>query len=176
MTAKLARRGLRVPSEYAADPLDSLWVRDIATAKVVTLRGDMTLKEMRHWVAAGAPGSGHTGFPIVTPEGYLMGVLTRRDLLPLGRAAHPESTRLEELLRRPPVVVYDDCTLRDATDHMVRHDVGRLPVISRHDSGKIVGIITRSNILAAQRSRLMEMERAAATVRLPGMGRNEPRA
>ncbi|MCC6659890.1 MAG: chloride channel protein [Phycisphaerales bacterium] len=176
MTAKLARRGLRVPNEYAADPLDSLWVRDIAAPNVITLRADMTLAEVRRWVAAGSPGSGHTGFPIITPEGYLMGVLTRRDLLPLGREPHPEGTRLEELLRRPPVVVYDDCTLRDATDHMVRHDVGRLPVISRLDTGRIVGIITRSNILAAQRSRLMEMERAAATVRLPRMGRNEPRA
>ncbi len=47
MTEKLARRGLKVPSEYHADPLDHLWVKDVATPKVVTLKGGQTLGEVR---------------------------------------------------------------------------------------------------------------------------------
>jgi H+/Cl- antiporter ClcA len=155
MTEKLARRGVRVPSEYHADPLDHLWVRDIAASAVVTLPASRPLAEVRAWIASGAPGSAHTGFPIVADEGYLMGVLTRRDLLGAGEAG---DVRLRELIRRPPVVVYDDLTLRDAVDHMVRHDVGRLPVVSRQDPRRIVGIITRSNILSAHRRRVMEAE------------------
>jgi H+/Cl- antiporter ClcA len=165
MTEKLARRGLRVPSEYHADPLDNLWVRSIATEQVVTLPASRSLGEVRRWIGANAPGSGHTGFPIIGDEGYLVGVLTRRDIL----GAAPDAGVLRDLIRRPPVIVYDDCTLREAVDHMVNHDVGRLPVVKRDDPGRVVGIITRSNILAAHRKRLRETERVERHLSLKGM-------
>jgi CBS-domain-containing membrane protein len=64
------------------------------------------------------------------------------------------------------VVVYDNSSLREAADHMVRHGVGRLPVITR--AGKLVGMITRSDLLGAHGRRLKEMhELAAPTVRVP---------
>jgi CBS domain-containing protein len=88
----------------------------------------------------------------VDETGLLVGVLTRRDLL----ADRPGSTPLRELLRRPPVIVYEDSTLHDALNHLVNHDVGRLPVVPRDRRGTVVGIITRSNILAAYRRRLDE--------------------
>ena len=37
MTEKIARRGVRVPAEYAADFLDQVLVRDCASRDVVTL-------------------------------------------------------------------------------------------------------------------------------------------
>ena len=157
MTEKIARRGIRVPTEYTADTLDRLWVRDVATKGAVTLRADQTLGETRRWIASGTTGSGHTGFPIVDEGGVLVGVLTRRDFLGIH---HPDSRALGELLRRPPVIVYDDCTLHDALNHMVNHDVGRLPVVRRGERGHVVGIITRSNILSAYRRRLDETTRA----------------
>lgn len=166
MTEKLARRGLRVPNEYIADPLDAQWVRDVASKGVVSLPAARTVGEVRSWIASGAEGSNHTGYPIIGDEGYLLGVLTRRDFLEVGPNPVPGDTPLGDLFRRPPVIVYDDCTLRDAVDHMVRHDVGRLPVVRRDDPGQVVGIITRGNILAAQRARLMDMERARRSIRL----------
>jgi len=68
------------------------------------------------------------------------------------------STKIGELVRRPPIIVYDDLTLRDAADHMVNHDVGRLPVMRRENPGKVIGIVTRSDLLSAQRRRLDEMK------------------
>jgi H+/Cl- antiporter ClcA/CBS domain-containing protein len=167
MTEKLARRGLRVPSEYHADPLDHLWVKDAATRTVVTLRGGQTLGEVRKWIASGGAGSAHTGYPVMGEEGYLIGVLTRRDLLFSPQAPHADSVTLSRLIRRPPVIVYSDCTLRDAVDHMVRHDVGRLPVVTREEPGMVVGIITRSSVLASHRAELEKRERDEASIRLP---------
>jgi predicted transcriptional regulator len=102
----------------------------------------------------------------------LIGVLTRRDLLDPTRA--PDQ-RLGELIRRPPVLVYDDSTLRDAADHMANHDIGRLPVVERGKLGKVVGIITRSDLLFAHRRRLEEHSQAKRSVRLwrRGRGSNE---
>ena len=55
--------------------------------------------------------------------------------------------------------MYDDCTLRDAADHMVNHDIGRLPVIDR-ETRRVIAMITRSDLLAAHRQRLREMQEA----------------
>ena len=128
MTEKLARRGTRVPAEYAADFLDTILVRDVASTSLTVLRGDHTLKSTRVWLASAAQGASHQGFPIINESGHLLGVLTRRNLLD---PAADESAVLHTLLRRPPTVVFDDSTLREAADHMVNHDIGRLPVMSQ---------------------------------------------
>lgn len=171
MTERLARRGVRVPNEYYPDPLAHLWVRDVQTREVVVLMESQTLAEVQRWIASGAPGSRHTGFPIIGDNGYLIGVLTRRDLVDPGTVVVTDAP-LGTLIRRPPIIVYDDCTLRDAVDHMVNHDVGRLPVVRRDQPGQVVGIITRSTVLAAHRGRLREMERNEPHLRMPGWTRN----
>jgi CBS-domain-containing membrane protein len=53
------------------------------------------------------------------------------------------------------VIVYDDNTLRDAADHMVRHEIGRLPVIER-STGRLMAVVTRSDLLGAHRRRLRD--------------------
>jgi H+/Cl- antiporter ClcA len=47
MTEKIARRGVRVPSEYAADYLDQVTVGAVCTREVYSLRAHQTLGEMR---------------------------------------------------------------------------------------------------------------------------------
>ena len=44
--------------------------------------------------------------------------------------------------------VYDDCTVRQAADHMVNHNIGRLPVVLRNEPTRLIGIVTRSDILS----------------------------
>ncbi len=106
---------------------------------------------------------------MINGQKRLVGVVTRRDLLGAGS---PEAA-VGAMVRRPPVVVYDDCTLREAADHMVRHDVGRLPVLRREagpkgGNGELAGIITRSDVLKAHLRRMREtQEPAAPTVSLP---------
>ncbi len=137
MTEKLARRGVRVPAEYAADPLDLIPVASACSSDVVTLRADQTLDEARRIQTS------HQGFPVIDEAGNLIGVVTRRSFL----NDLPGHTRIGTLITRPPAVVFLDNSLRDAADHMVREDIGRLPVVSREDPRRIVGIITRSDLL-----------------------------
>ena len=53
-------------------------------------------------------------------------------------------------------VIYLDNSLREAADHMVRENVGRLPVVERHNPRHVVGFITRSDLLRAHERRLAE--------------------
>lgn len=169
MTEKIHRRGVRVPIEYAADFFDQLIVAEVASKNVIQLRAQDTLGTARSWLSSGEPGSSHQGFPVCDENGNLVGVLTRRDLLGTDQ---PLDKRLCDLIRRPPVVVYHDCTLREAADHMVNHDIGRLPVVSRDDRRRLVGMITRSDLLSAHRRRLGEHVPEPA-LPLPQLGRGK---
>ncbi len=150
MTEKIARRGVRVPDEYAPDFLDHVLVGEMASRTVVSLRADQSVEEVRSRMDSEREGLTHQGFPVLDDNGVLAGVLTRKRLLAREVAV---SARVGSLINRPPVVVYHDCTLREAADHMVRHDIGRLPVLDRR-TRKLVGFITRSDLLRAHRKRL----------------------
>jgi chloride channel protein, CIC family len=153
MTERLARRGTPVRTEYAADYLDQLLVRDHAAGNVVTLGGQQTLGEVRRWMADGTGGASHQGFPVLDKAGGLIGVVTRRDLTDPNVG---DEAPVGSLIKRPPVIIFDDNTLRQAADHMVRARVGRLPVVSRTAPRQVVGILSRSDLLEAHEDRLEE--------------------
>jgi CBS domain-containing protein len=151
MTEKLARRGTSIRAEYAADHLAHVMVRDVATRDVVTLGTDDALSAVREWITSGAGDTTHQGFPVLDEAGLLAGVVTRRDLLD---PKHEGTRRVRDVLRRPPVVVFEDSTLRDAADQMVVERVGRLPVVRRDATRHLVGIVSRSDLLSAHGRRL----------------------
>ena len=151
MTEKIARRGVRVPGEYTADFLEQVAAGLCASRPVVTLKAEDLLEAVRSWIATRGPGTTHQGFPVVDGAGQLVGVVTRRDLLDDGV---PAGVRVRDLIRRPVAVVFEDNSLREAADHMVYEGVGRLPVVSRAAPRVPVGILTRSDLLAAHKRRL----------------------
>jgi len=156
MTERLARRGTPVITEYAADFLARSLVRDHASAAVVTLSATQSVQETLAWLQQpGAPG--HQGFPLLGLDGTLAGVITRRDLM----NAAADGQVLNDLVRRPPLVVSGHHSLREAADIMVRGKVGRLPVVAEDGSGRVVGILTRSDLLEAHERRLDETGRIA---------------
>jgi CBS domain-containing protein len=153
MTEKIARRGGRVLAEYSADYLDQVVVKDAATREVVALSADDTLASVRAWFGSGEPGTEHRGFPVEDDNGNLTGVVTRRDIFD---AEAPETWQLRQIIKRPLAIVFEDNSLREAADHMVRERVGRLPVVIRERPHRVTGWLTRSDILDAHRQRLAD--------------------
>lgn len=157
MTERLARRGTPVITEYSADYLARLLVRDHASEDVATLSALQTVDAARTWLARDDAPS-HQGFPVVDLDGRVVGVLTRRDL---HDASVDGNAPLQALVHRPPLVVSSHHSLREAADIMVRAKVGRLPVVDEDGSGRLVGILTRSDLLTAHERRLDEGGRVA---------------
>ena len=153
MTEKIARRGVRTPHEYVADVLEQVLVREVASSKLVTITGITTLRAARSWIDQNTPDTLHQGFPIVDGDGCLLGIVTRKDL---AKVAQDDARTIVELLGRPPIVIFDDCTVREAVDHMLNHDVGRLPVVRRGGPAVLVGIITRGDVLGVYRKQLAD--------------------
>lgn len=150
MTERLARRGTMVRPEYAMDFLSQIVVRDAASGAPVTIAANETLASVRAWLAAGAGGATHQGFPVLDRQDLLVGVVTRRDLL----GAEHDFLPVRDVIKRPPVVIYADSTLREAADQMVREGVGRLAVVERDRPRSVVGVLSRSDLLAAHAPRL----------------------
>jgi CIC family chloride channel protein len=155
LTEKLARREGSVRTEYEVDHLAHVLVRQAASRKVISLRANQTLGEVRRWLQTPAKSEGgpstHQGFPVLDESALLIGVVTRREVLD---TAYNDDEVVAEIIKRPPAIVYEDSTLRDAADHMVLEGVGRLPVVDREVPRVVVGIISRSDLLSAHAPRL----------------------
>jgi chloride channel protein, CIC family len=164
MTEKIARRGIRVPSEYAADFLDQVCVAEFAAKEVIAFAASDSLAHLRSWFESGAHGSQHHGFPVVDGSGRLLGVVTRREIENPSTAGE---LPVERLLSRAPAVAFEDNSLREAADLMVSQGVGRLPVVSRAAPSRVIGMLTRSDLLAAHARRLNENDPARPRLKLP---------
>ncbi len=162
MTEKIARRGVRIAGGYTADFLDLVLVKDRARSPVVTLDAKRLVSDVMRWIASGAKEADHQGFPVVDDRGFLTGVVTRREL-----SAAVDGALVQSLVRRKPVVVFEDSSLREAVEQMVRAGVGRLPVVKREDPRRIVAILTRSDILEAHRRRMEDTDVYERSLELP---------
>ena len=161
MTEKIARRGISVPVDYAADFLAQILVREVASYQVTSLRAEQTLGEVRAWIAEGGPGSTHHGFPVVDTEVGLVGSVTRRDLFEL---SEPATKKVRDIVRGPFVVVFEDTTLQEANDLMAREGLGRVPVVKRENPRKVVAILSGSDVRSGIRQRLKEADDAEQTI------------
>jgi CIC family chloride channel protein len=167
MTEKLARRGTSVRTEYSLDYLSRVRAGDVGLRPVTTLRAEMTVAEARVWLESGAIQASHQGFPLVDAEDQLVGVITRRDVF---MPQFEPQQRLLELLARPPVVVFETSTLRDAADLMVVEHVGRIPIVRRDEPRKVIGILSRSDLLTAHAPRLKAARQASTARRIRWLG------
>lgn len=151
MTEKIARRGARVPDEYQADYLDTVLVREQASAEVILFSSDDTIADARVFLESSDPGAHHQGYPVIDALGRLVGVVTQREIL---SPDVDEGSTIGAMITHPAVVAYEDESLREAADRMVLADVGRLPVVRRDAPLHPMGILTRSDLLSAHGMRL----------------------
>ena len=70
------------------------------------------------------------------------------------------------------MVIYDDDTARAAADHMVLEDVGRLVVVARDAPRRVIGMVSRSDLVGAHANRLAahEVVRPLLSARLAAIG------
>jgi chloride channel protein, CIC family len=157
MTEKLARRGLHIHQDYEADVMHQMRVSETMDRDVPRLAPDMTVGELADRIARRDPAvCKHQGMFILDPEGKLVGVITRGDVL---RALDKDPSGAMSVVdagTRDVIVTYPNESLHEASAKMLRNDIGRLPVVESGNSGRVVGYLGRPGIMAARLRRLDE--------------------
>lgn len=159
MTEKIFRRGVLVPDEYSSDKLTQLKVEDVYTPQPFAFPGSLTIGEAKAYVI-NPEGPIRHHLPIVEADQKVIGVLTRAVIL--ATELNPTEP-LRALIERDPIVTTGSVQLRGAANLMIQFRVGCLPVVDENE--KLVGIITRGDLMEAERSNLDEenvMERSSA--------------
>lgn len=150
-TVRLTKRGIRYEHDRTQSPLDVCSVGEVMTTEVDTLSGEMTAGDAFNQMLE----QGHTGFPVVNDEGIVLGMITRRDLskhLHDGRG----DEHLKDLVSGLLITAYPADRLFSARDKIFSEDIGRLMIVDPLDRKRLVGILTRSDILRAEASRDVE--------------------
>jgi chloride channel protein, CIC family len=154
LTEKIARRGYHVSREYAIDPLEILFVREVMRAGVVALSAGSTSDAIRQ--SLHGEGKPQRLYPIVDDQHRLAGVITRTDLQQFVDGVHGTAT-LAEVAHHRPVVAHPDEPLRLIVHRMADTGLTRLPVVDRA-TGRLVGLVALTDLLRA-RALNLEAER-----------------
>lgn len=150
LTEKVARRGFHVSREYSVDPLAVLRVGEVMDQNPPTVPAQMKVSELSDRIANGDPVLSHRqGTLIADEDGNLAGIITRGDLV---RAIEksPEGSTVVEAGTQNLIIAFPDEILHEAVTRMVRHDIGRLPIVRRDNPRKIVGYLGRASVMTAR--------------------------
>ncbi|GAC1633992.1 MAG: chloride channel protein [Candidatus Acidiferrum sp.] len=181
LTEKVARRGFHLSREYAVDPLELIYVREVMRTNIAVLPAERTLGEILPSLR-GNHRQQQRLVVVVNREGKLAGVATRGDLFALLEGEKEAALRrpLLQLVQTAPTLAHPDETLRIVVYRMAESGLTRMPVVER-ESGKLVGLVALDDLLKARARHLEEEQRRDRPLHLryllPGSGsRNTPEA
>jgi H+/Cl- antiporter ClcA len=171
LTEKIARRGLHISCEYSVDPLNFLRVGQVMDTDPPTIPGDLSIGKFSAMLADGHPElKRRQGTLIVDTDGLLTGIITRGDVVRALQHDPSANVTVLQAGNANPVVTHSDELLHDAVARMLKHNVGRLPVVDREQPRRILGYLGRSNVMAARAQTLEEehlRERGASPSAVP---------
>jgi H+/Cl- antiporter ClcA len=172
LTEKIARRGHHLTREYSIDPLEIMFIREVMSTEVVTLRVDSPLSA----VTATFLSPEHVQvrdrqhrqrlYPVLDAEDRLVGVATRRDLLDAALNP-PQSGTVRDIMVADPVVALPDETLREVANRLATSGVTRIPVVDRTDASRLLGVVSVGQLLRARLVDVREDQHTERILRLP---------
>jgi H+/Cl- antiporter ClcA/predicted transcriptional regulator len=164
LTEKLSRRGHHLSREYAVDPMEGLFVRQVMRSNVTVLLASTPLNDLAASLKVG--GRGAQGlYPVTDDDGKLLGVVTRQDLDALLADDHGDRT-LRDVLRADPIVAHPDEPLRSVVYRMAETGLTRMPVVERDDPTRLVSVISLRDLLTARMRALEEERERERTLRI----------
>ncbi len=151
-TAELALEGIDLEAGKERNIMKSLRVAEVMVRDPEAIPENMTLGQFAQFIAS----TRHTNFPLVNRNGELtgiisvqdfMGVVFERDLMDL--------VVVKELATLNVITAYEDEDLDTAMRRIGYRNIEQLPVVDRATGRKLVGIISRRDMVSAYNRALM---------------------
>src|SRR5439155_18275971 len=132
-----------IETDASVNVLDIVTVGEIMTRDVETVFENAPVRQ----VVEKRFTTGHQGYPVVDERGQLVGIITNTDLR--GKVKATDLDRLvREFMTRDPATVHPPTTAHHALSTMVQLDVGHLPVVEESGPRRLVGLLTRQDLIA----------------------------
>lgn len=116
----------------------AITARMIMSSPVAIVSPDLSVEEAAQLLYQ----CGHTGFPVVQDD-VMVGMISRRDL-DKAKMHGLEHAPVKGYMSTKVVSIDPDTSLEEIQRTMIRHNIGRLPVV---DQGQLVGILSRTDII-----------------------------
>jgi chloride channel protein, CIC family len=150
LTEKIARRGYHLSREYAVDPLEILFVREVMRTSVAALPAGAPYDTLRHSLHGDSSRGRQRLYPVIGDDQKLVGVVTRGDLQAVADAAPEDAAApLAAILKTRPIVAYPDESLRMIVYRMAETGLTRFPVVER-EHRRLIGMIALTDLLKAR--------------------------
>ncbi|MEM8718981.1 MAG: chloride channel protein [Cyanobacteria bacterium P01_G01_bin.39] len=139
--------GIELTEEHPQnDFMAELTADDVMQSKVETFPSNLPLPELVKAMSR----SHHRGFPVVD-KGKLVGIITQSDIPQDIKQSSDQFLR--DIMTPQPISVSTETPLADVLYLLNRYQLSRLPVT---EGSKLLGIITRSDIIKAEAKQLCE--------------------
>jgi CBS domain-containing protein len=164
LTEKVARRGYHLSREYAVDPLEILFVREVMRTNVLVLPDDGQVSEIPESISTD-PHRNQRLIPVVNADVQLVGVITREAMRNAVKYAKESASgqTLGDLARKDTIAAYPDEPLRVVVYRMAEHGLTRLPVVDP-TTRKLLGLVSLNDLLKARARHLEEERRRERTL------------
>jgi CBS domain-containing protein len=116
----------------------SVQISDLMSFPVISVEPNTPLNQ----VAETLRERGITGLPVVDGQ-RLVGVISRRDFKKI-KKSHRLEAPVKAFMNSAPISIPATVSPREVARLMVKHDIGRLPVV---EDDRIIGIVSRSDIM-----------------------------
>ncbi len=140
-TIKLMRKGIYL--DLPQPVLSEVSVGEAMHKEVIAVSPLCRISEVRDGIYR----CNYTGFPVVD-EGRLVGMITFDDIRRIPPHEQEKMT-VKEVAVRAPITINPHQSAKMAMDLMYENDVGRLAVVEKDNAQKLIGIITRSDVIRA---------------------------
>jgi len=145
-TLKLTRRGIRLRRGRDVDVMENLTVAEVMRPAPEPIPWNVPLR----MVPSLLDGVRMHGLPVIKEDGSLCGVITVQDVEEAAEADEKNlALPVTKFCSQSLIVAYPDETLHRAIERMSHRDIGRLPVVDRNSHSKLVGWISRADIIRA---------------------------
>ncbi|MBT8038437.1 MAG: chloride channel protein [Verrucomicrobiae bacterium] len=134
----------RMPSYRGAQDYRNLPVRSIMTHDVVSaLAWESAEDNLQRF---GRSRSYHHAFTVVDEDDRFVGVVTLHEI----KGCDPDTLVASIVAEQDVIHVHPEVSIRDASRLMIKHDIQQLPVVSRSDPHRLLGILTLNDIARQQ--------------------------
>ncbi|MEO7493350.1 MAG: chloride channel protein [Massilia sp.] len=141
LTEKIARRGRHIYREYGIDPLERHSVAEVMSATPLSIDADALVADVL--VSHFGADQRHRAYP-VTRDGAVIGMLDRAAL----ERRDVPAIHVRELFGvNAPLVALRDETCRTVAIRLAVHGLERVPVVADAASRRLVGMVSRSDLI-----------------------------